>query len=84
MGLAVSEKRGDSMADRLHLKVILDCTVDLNYLWGNISKYPETHLGGEDKKYTVQFNGSQADGLEVLKHCLATGCIGKFYADFGA
>ena len=72
------------MADRLHLKVILDCTVDLNTLWDNIMNIPETHLGGEDSKYTVQFNGSQANGLEVLKRCLATGCIGKFYADFGA
>ena len=72
------------MTDRLHLKVILDCTVDLNKLWSTIMNIPETHLGGEDAKYTVRFNGSQADGLEVLKNCLATGCIGKFYADFGA
>lgn len=72
------------MTDRLHLKVLLDCTVDLNKLWSSIVCYHETHLGGEDKKYTVQFNGSQADGLEVLKHCMATGCMGKFYADFGA
>lgn len=71
------------MTDRLHLKILLDCTVDLNKLWSNIVCYHEAHLGGEDKKYTVQFNGSQADGLEVLKHCMATGCMGKFYADFG-
>lgn len=72
------------MADRLHLKVLLDCTADLNELWDSIMAIHETHLGGEDTKYSVQFNGSQADGLEVLKRCLATGCIGKFYADFGA
>lgn len=72
------------MADRLHLKVILDCTVDLNALWGDIMGYHETHLGGENCKYTVSFDGSQADGLAVLKRCLATDCIGKIYADFGA
>ena len=72
------------MADRLHLKVLLACTVNLNKLWDEIMNIHETHLGGEDSKYTVQFDGSQADGLEVLKCCLATGCIGKFYADFGA
>lgn len=72
------------MADRLHLKVLLDCTVDLNTLWDAIMGYHETHLGGEGEKYTVRFDGSQADGLEVLKHCLATDTVGKFYADFGA
>lgn len=71
------------MADRLHLKILLDCTVDLNSLWGQICDYHETHLGGEDKKDTVQFDGSQADGLAVIQHCLATGAIGKIYADFG-
>ena len=71
------------MADRLHLKVVLDCTVDLNELWKDVMHYPETHLGGEGCKYTVQFNGSQANGLAVLERCLATGCIGKVYADFG-
>lgn len=72
------------MADILHLKVILDCTVDLNDLWGKIMNISETHLGGEDSKYTVQFDGKQAEGLEVLKHCLETHTVGKFYADFGA
>lgn len=72
------------MTDKLHLKVLLDCTVDLNKLWKEIMNIHETHLGGEDSKYTVQFDGSRADGLEVLKHCLATGGTGKFYADFGA
>ena len=72
------------MTDKLHLKVILDCSVDLNALWSEIHSYNSTHLGGENSKYTISFDGSQADGLSVLKHCLATGCIGKFYADFGA
>lgn len=72
------------MTDKLHMKVILDCTVDLNALWDEIHGYHSTHLGSEDSKYTVSFDGSQADGLAVLKSCLATGCIGKFYADFGA
>lgn len=72
------------MAGRLHLKVILDCTVDLNVLWEDIMDYHETHLGGEGCKYTVSFDGSQSDGLAVLKHCLETGGIGKIYADFGA
>ena len=71
------------MADRLHLKVLLDCTVNLNDLWDVICDYHETHLGGEGGKYTVRFDGSQADGLAVIKHCLTTGAIGKIYADFG-
>lgn len=71
------------MADRIHLKVLLDCTVDLNTLWDSIGKYPETHLSGESNKYSVRFDGSQANGLSVISECLATGCIGKIYADFG-
>lgn len=71
------------MADRLHLKILLDCTTDLNSLWDEVKGSYETHLGGEGGKYTVRFDGSQADGLAVIQKCLATGSIGKIYADFG-
>lgn len=69
---------------KLHLSIILDCSVDLNDLWGKIMGYNETHLGGANSKYTVAFNGNYEDGLTVLKLCLETGAVGKFYADFGA
>lgn len=72
------------MADKLHLKVFLNPTVDLNELWKRVHLYTGAHLGGESGYYTVVFDGSKADGLEVLSICLSACDAGKFYADYGA
>ena len=71
------------MADKLHLKVFLNYTVDLDSLWRKICFYPGTHLGGEANYYIVEFNGPIADGLAVLNDCLSACDSGKFYADYG-
>lgn len=71
------------MSDKLHLKVFLNYTVDLNSLWQKVCLYAGTHLGGEANYYTIEFNGPMADGLAVLKECLSACNSGKFYADFG-
>lgn len=72
------------MADKLHLKVFLNPSVDLNELWRKISLTAGTHLGGESGYYTVVYDGVIEDGLEVLSKCLSSCPSGKFYADFGA
>jgi len=72
------------MADKLHLKVFLSPSVDLNELWKEVYLHTGTHLGGESGYYTVTFDGPKAEGLEVLKLCLSACEYGKFYADFGA
>lgn len=72
------------MADKLHLKVLLNPSVDLNELWKELCLHTGTHLGGESGYYTVVFDGPKAEGLEVLKLCLSACDIGKFCADFGA
>lgn len=72
------------MADKLHLKVFLNTSVDLNELWRKISLTTGTHLGGESGYYTVVYDGPMAEGLTVLSNCLSACNSGKFYADFGA
>lgn len=72
------------MADKLHLKVLLTpATCNLDELWRNVCFYAGTHLGGESSYYVVEYDGPQAEGLEVLNYCLAACETGKFYADFG-
>ena len=72
------------MADKLHLKVFLNPSVDLNKLWEKLCLIAGSLLGGESGYYTVVYDGSIADGLEVLSNCLSACPSGKFYADFGA
>lgn len=72
------------MADKLHLKVFLNPSVDLNKLWSKLCLIAGTHLGGESGYYTVVYDGPIAGGLEVLSNCLSACKSGKFYADFGA
>ena len=72
------------MTDKLHLKVFLNQSVDLNELWKKACLYTGTHLGGESGYYTVVYDGPKAEGLKVLNLCLSACDSGKFYADFGA
>ena len=71
------------MDNKLHLKIYLSPTVDLNNLWRTLSLVSGTHLGGESGYYTVIFDGLVSDGLNVLSNCLSVCDGGKFYADFG-
>ena len=84
MGLVLPAKGGDQMADKLHLKVFLNHSVDLGGRRIIKKKIAGTHLGGESGYYTVVYDGPIADGLEVLSNCLSACPSGKFYADFGA
>ena len=72
------------MSDKIHLKVFLNITVDLNELWKKLCLYPGAHLGGEAGYYTVVFDGQRGDGIKVLSSCLEASDSGKFYADYGA
>jgi len=72
------------MADKLHLKVLLNTSVDLNKLWNKLCFITGAHLGGESGYYTVVYDGPKAEGLTVLSTCLSACDSGKFYADFGA
>lgn len=72
------------MADKLHLKVFLNPSVDLNELWSKLCLTAGTHLGGEGGYYTVVYDGPVAEGLAVLSNCLSACSNGKFYADYGA
>ena len=71
------------MADKLHLKVFLNPSVDLNELWSKLCLIAGTHLGGESGYYTVVYDGPKAEGLTVLSNCLSACESGKFYADYG-
>lgn len=72
------------METRVHIKIYLSVKTDLNALWDEIKIYKGARLEGNDMDYLVYFDGEQADGLEVLRHCMTASKVGKFYADFGA
>lgn len=67
---------------KIHLKVLLDVATDLGALWADVAGYSGVHLGGENSRYLVSYDGEKAQAMEILDICLKYADYGKFYADF--
>lgn len=50
----------------LLFKALLPVSVDIEAIWNSIPYKENTHLGGEAGKYSVAYEGSVKEGLEVL------------------
>ncbi len=54
------------MVRKLHFKALLPPSIDLPSIWERIPN-ENTHLGGENGKYTVIFHGEISEGLSILE-----------------
>lgn len=50
----------------LRFKALLPVSVDIEAIWNSIPYKENTHLGGESGKYSVLYEGTVKEGLEVL------------------
>lgn len=70
------------MSKQVHLKVLFDVATDLGELWTKVRDFKGIHLGGENSKYAVRFDGDYESSLKVLDVCMRCANNGQFFADF--
>lgn len=70
------------MAKKAHLKVLFNVATDLGALWTDVKEYDGIHLGGEQSRYSVTFDGPIGTAMDVLSICLKYSDNGKIIADF--
>lgn len=70
------------MSKKVHLKVLFDVATDLGELWTKVRDLDGIHLGGENSRYAVYYDGDHETSLNIIKICIESAKDGKFYADF--
>ena len=54
----------------LYFKALLPVSVDIEYIWKSIPNRDFVHLGGENSKYSITYEGEIHEGLNVLEMIL--------------